>query len=740
MGFEAYDVNGGNAMPLTPGYTYTSKAGDFDVVAGGADLWGSSDDGHLIVGPPRTGDFDVKVRVQSIGRYHYWDSAGNGRDDIAKAGLIVRESTNANSAGIQAVATPNELGIPMGRNYWEVSYRPAGGSHTAFGINNNSFNANFMNSPAYPNAWVRFRRMGNWFDMSISSNNVDWVTRAAHNVALNNTLYLSLGATAHYDVAGYPITAEFRDLSDVSYPGAVVNGVVVTPAQTNAPAFATVTFRATPNVTGASPSDFLYAWQRADGLGGFTNIPNLAPYNNTYTPPQIVPDDTNNLSIWKFRCIAYLSGQAPVTSTVGEVTGIYDTAGPTIASATYFQNGNAISVAFAETVNPTTAGDFANWSLMNAGNAVIPLTKVEYLGESRANTVVVLYPSMVLTNLAGYKVVAKNMMDRWTPPNGPTTSTNTFTVAGQITYPAAAGGLVFIERYTGIGGATAPNGLTNQAKFINGPPDAMWYTNNFSYNGTFASSADTFGARLSAYFVPPTNGFYRLYMRNDDGAYFNMNTNELCSEEPIAKPVGYSDGSAGNYSLNGSRNPQMLWLVGGKRYYVEAGFKENTGGDGISLTYRSQNDYGTPPNTEVIPAEVLAAHPIMTGAVAVASVTPASVSLTEGQYATFAASNIVGARLMSVAWYKGGVVQPGFDEAAARLGPFKLTDTSVTFLVSNLFSRATITVPVTITPDTTTPTVTSARGDGTCSAFTCSSRKMWMPRRRRCPATTASPA
>ena len=272
---------------------------------------------------------------------------------------------------------------------------------------------------------------------------------------------------------------------------------------------------------------------------------------------------------------------------------------------------------------------------------------------------------------------------------------------------------MFIERYTGIGSATAPNGLTNQTKFIYGPPDAMWYTNNFSYNGTFASSADTFGARLSAYFVPPTNGFYRLYMRNDDGAYFNMNTNELCSEEPIAKPVGYSDGSATSYGLNGSRNPQMLWLVGGKRYYVEAGFKENTGGDGLSLTYRSQNDLGTPPNTEVMPAAVLAAHPIMTGAVAVASVSPASVSLTEGQYATFAASGIVGARLMSVAWFKGGVWQPGFDEAAARLGPFKLTDTSVTFLVSNLFSRATITVPVTITPDTTAPTVTSARTDGT---------------------------
>ncbi len=134
MGFEAYDVNGGNAMPLTPGYTYTSKAGDFDVVAGGADLWGSSDDGHLIVGPPRTGDFDVKVRMQSIGRYHNWDSAGSGRDDYAKAGLMFRESTNLNSAAIQAVVFPSDLGIPMGRNYWEVSYRPRGGSHTAFGI------------------------------------------------------------------------------------------------------------------------------------------------------------------------------------------------------------------------------------------------------------------------------------------------------------------------------------------------------------------------------------------------------------------------------------------------------------------------------------------------------------------------------------------------------------------------------------------------------------------------------
>ncbi len=103
--------------------------------------------------------------------------------------------------------------------------------------------------------------------MLISSNSVDWVVRASQNVSLSNTLYLSLGATAHYDAAGYPMTAEFRDLSDISFPGAAISAVIVTPAPTNMPAFASVTFTATAVVTGASPSDVLYLWQRSDGSG-----------------------------------------------------------------------------------------------------------------------------------------------------------------------------------------------------------------------------------------------------------------------------------------------------------------------------------------------------------------------------------------------------------------------------------------------------------------------------------------
>src|SRR5206468_13104328 len=46
-----------------------------------------------------------------------------------------------------------------------------------------------------------------------------------------------------------------------------------------------------------------------------------------------------------------------------------------------------------------------------------------------------------------------------------------------------------------------------------------------------------------------------------------------------------------------------------------------------------------------------------------------------------------------------------------RSGPFALSDTSVSFVVSNLFSRAQISADVTVTPDTTAPTAIRAVGD-----------------------------
>ncbi len=227
---------------------------------------------------------------------------------------------------------------------------------------------------------------------------------------------------------------------------------------------------------------------------------------------------------------------------------------------------------------------------------------------------------------------------------------------------------------------------------------------------------DTYGARLSTLFVAPTNGFYHFYFRTDDGGYMAMNTNELCSEEPIAKAIAnrpnYSD--SGNYTATGNGQASGIYLVGGKRYYMEGGPKENSGGDGWMFTFRSQLDPVVPPSTEWANNPALfAAHPVLTGAVAVASIAPSALTVTEGQFADFAVERhrrrTPDGRALVQRWRSATC----YDEPAAKIGPFTLADTSVTCLVSNLFSKTVMTCPVTVLPDTVAPTVASARGDGT---------------------------
>ncbi|MGB9603882.1 MAG: Ig-like domain-containing protein, partial [Limisphaerales bacterium] len=82
--------------PQPPGYIFTSKDGEFDVMAGGNDVWDGVNQFSFIY-KPITGDFDVKVRVQRL------DFVGN---NWSKAGINVRESVNEQAGMFWVYSTP----------------------------------------------------------------------------------------------------------------------------------------------------------------------------------------------------------------------------------------------------------------------------------------------------------------------------------------------------------------------------------------------------------------------------------------------------------------------------------------------------------------------------------------------------------------------------------------------------------------------------------------------------------
>src|SRR6266550_8885489 len=126
--FTATDI--GN--PSFAGASTLARDG-VDIAAGGTDIGGTSDQFHFFY-QAFSNDFDVAVRLDSLANSDVW----------AKAGLMARETLDANSDEVSALASPTLSGC-----FFET--RPVAGANSTL---RGSFSVN------YPQNWVRLQRDG----------------------------------------------------------------------------------------------------------------------------------------------------------------------------------------------------------------------------------------------------------------------------------------------------------------------------------------------------------------------------------------------------------------------------------------------------------------------------------------------------------------------------------------------------------------------------------------------------
>lgn len=185
---------------LRVGEHWTCDPDIFDVIAGGADIFGTADTGHF-ASRSVTGDFDAKVRVRDLTL-----TASTGGATNAKAGLMVRSTGANNSPTIWLLGNAP----PPGRDLIESGYRPtSGGATVTWGPN--------VTNVHMPDMWVRIRRDMNTFNGFVSSNGVDWTGFAVTNSGLPASVLLGAAVTAHNNVAGLASTGRFSNFS-VSQP------------------------------------------------------------------------------------------------------------------------------------------------------------------------------------------------------------------------------------------------------------------------------------------------------------------------------------------------------------------------------------------------------------------------------------------------------------------------------------------------------------------------------------------
>ncbi|HTD85345.1 MAG TPA: hypothetical protein VK850_02110, partial [Candidatus Binatia bacterium] len=171
----------------TPTGTAQTVPGGYDITGGGRDIGGTNDQFQFSY-QQRTGDFDVKVRIESLGLSDAW----------AEAGLMARESLDAGSRFVSVMATPTVSG-----SYFQSRTNVNGATPLS-----GSFPVNF------PNTWLRLQRDGDQFSGYASFDGQNWRLLGGVTMALPANLSFGFAVSSHN--TNQTTTAAFRELSNVS--------------------------------------------------------------------------------------------------------------------------------------------------------------------------------------------------------------------------------------------------------------------------------------------------------------------------------------------------------------------------------------------------------------------------------------------------------------------------------------------------------------------------------------------
>jgi len=159
--------------------------GTFTVTGSGADIWGTADELRYVY-QSASGDCSVTARVASV----------QNTSLSAKAGVMIRETLNANSTFAAAYLTPQNLA--------KFEYRATSGGSAA---NNN------LTATTIP-YWVRVTRVGNTFSAYRSTDGSTWSQLGTSvTITMGINVFIGLPVCSHAD--GTLCTSSFTNVTAV---------------------------------------------------------------------------------------------------------------------------------------------------------------------------------------------------------------------------------------------------------------------------------------------------------------------------------------------------------------------------------------------------------------------------------------------------------------------------------------------------------------------------------------------
>lgn len=171
----------------------------FDVLAGGADIWDTSDQFHFVC-TPLEGDFDLQVQVESAEVTHAY----------TKIGLMVRADLEADAIHFMQWVFPDNRARNSNSGGYEAQYRHVkGGSCTAiYPPNKGELPPAFPVD--FPRVWMRLARRANVFTCWASRDGQEWRQYTQMALVLPQSVFVGLAVTSHD--AQRPTHARFREV------------------------------------------------------------------------------------------------------------------------------------------------------------------------------------------------------------------------------------------------------------------------------------------------------------------------------------------------------------------------------------------------------------------------------------------------------------------------------------------------------------------------------------------------
>jgi M6 family metalloprotease-like protein len=152
----------------SPGQAGTQTLGaGISVDGGGADIWNTSDQFRFVY-KPLVGDGEIVAKVASLENTNVW----------AKAGVMIRESLDANSRYAMAGVTPSS-GMTFQRRLIAGAI---------------SYHSGFAGAPP---RWVKITRVGNLFSGYASADGIAWSLIQNETIAMGASTWVGLAVSAH---------------------------------------------------------------------------------------------------------------------------------------------------------------------------------------------------------------------------------------------------------------------------------------------------------------------------------------------------------------------------------------------------------------------------------------------------------------------------------------------------------------------------------------------------------------